>query len=494
MQTGPPDVTGDAAPAWALLPTALGVTEPGNDEPLAVLAVGPAGASRREVVAALLDLAPELLVVPSGSYLVLADARVATRSAFVPGYRQPHLYGTDRVAAGPALARPPRRVELRLTQPLLRHFALVDTPDTGDLGVAGVRVLLDAVGRGGALIFVISADQVPDATEVDLLRRAARAGAAVLLVVTPGSGRSAGAAVTEEVTEAAAPTGPCPETPATGHGALLAAVPDLAPVSSIRFRPHDPGGLRRALVGWAAAEGLRRAGSRAPVTDEGGRRVPVLPDVGDWSTRLASQTRDRVHQLRQDLTLELAHIHLRLVQGILFGSGCAGLPRLFDDELHALSLAATARCDLAVHRILTDATTDVFGAVAEEAIRRRVAHAVRWGLTGPGGGRDLDRVLLVTSTAGVARLAGASAAHAAYAGAERDEVLPPVAVALSGGCYQAWRDRCGDGPAEARYWVQRALREVELELHREVVGRFEAARHSLHTVLADAVDDGILLA
>ncbi|WP_238451367.1 hypothetical protein [Micromonospora sp. 4G55] len=105
-------------------------------------------------------------------------------------------------------------------------------------------------------------------------------------------------------------------------------------------------------------------------------------------------------------------------------------------------------------------------------------------------------MLLVTSTAGVGDLVGAGAidALAGHPGAARSEVLPPVAVALSGGCWQHWRTPGNNDPMAARSWAQRALREVELELSREVSRRFEAVRLSLGAVLSDALDHGILLA
>ncbi|MGW5666805.1 hypothetical protein ACWEVO_02380, partial [Micromonospora sp. NPDC003776] len=123
-------------------------------------------------------------------------------------------------------------------------------------------------------------------------------------------------------------------------------------------------------------------------------------------------------------------------------------------------------------------------------------HAVRWGLADHPAGGDLDRVLLVTSTAGVAGLTGGGAfdALAGFPGGERDEVLPPVGVALSGGCWQHWRAPGNDDPNGARSWAQRALREVELELSREVSRRFEVIRLSLGAVVTDAVEHGILLA
>ncbi|MFU8870312.1 hypothetical protein [Micromonospora sp. SL4-19] len=513
---GVPDPGGPAeSPRGGPLPTGRGVTDPGPDDPLAVVVAGPAGAGRRELVAGLLGLEPAMLAVPAGSYLLVNHAKMPTRAAYVPGYRQPHSYGADPLAAGPALARPPRRVELSLPDPLLRHFTVLEAPDTGSLGVAGTRVLLDAVGRAGALLFVISADQAFTAAELHLLAEVASARVEVVFAVTPGAGGWANPAdgpTTTDDTGVPVPSAgrsrpPLPRPAgspvdpvevAAHRAALLSAVPGLAAARWHPVRQPDHSDLRRTLVGWAADEGLRRASAHPPEPPGAQGRVAVAPglDPGDLAERLDRQTRSCAQRIRQHLALELANIHLRVVQEIVFGVGSAGLPQLLDQELEALSLLATARCDEAVRGIIDDAAARVFGAPLAEGVRRRITHAVRWGLADQPAGRELDRVLLVTSTAGVAGLAGDGAldALAGFPGGKRDEALPPVGVALSGGCWQHWRVPGNGDPNGARSWAQRALREVELELSREVSRRFEVTRVSLGTVLTDAVDHGILLA
>ncbi|SBT52658.1 P-loop NTPase family protein [Micromonospora auratinigra] len=500
-------------PRCASLPTRLGVTEPRADEPLAVVVAGPSGAGRRELLAGLLGLEPGMLTVPSGSFLLVDHGRVPTRAAYVPGYRQPHAYGADPLAAGPALARPPRRVELSLPEPLLKHFALLDTPDTGSLGVAGGRVLLDAAGRAGALLFVISADQAFTAAELHLLAELARARVQVFFAVTRASAGWSGAVDGPTATEGTGASVPSAGRPgslparrmdpaevslAAHRAALLSAVPGLAGARWYAVRPTDPGVLRRALVGWAVDEGLRRSSARPPEPPGRHGKVPVVPglDPGELAERLDRQARSCAQRIRQHLALELANIHLRVVQEIVFGVGCAGLPQLLDRETEALSLLATAQCDEAARGLLDEAAARVFGAPLAEGVRGRIAHAVRWGLADQTAGHELDRVLLVTSTAGVAGLAGGGALDAlsGFPGAVRDEVLPPVGVALSGGCWQHWRSPGNNDPNAARSWAQRALREIELELSREVSRRFEVIRLSLGSVLTDAVEHGILLA
>ncbi|MCI4064576.1 hypothetical protein MRQ36_19135 [Micromonospora sp. R77] len=484
-------------PRPAPLPDPSEVAPPGPEEPLAVVAAGPAGAGRRQVLAALLGTEPGMLAVPAGSCLVLHHARVPTRAAYVPGYRQPHAYGADPTAAGPALARPPRRVELGLPDPLLRHFAVVDTPDTGSLGVAGAWVLLDAVGRAGALLFVISADQAFTAAELQLLAEVSR-------TRWRSSSRSPRARSAGRPAPTARPRRRTPVRSTPSRSAWRPTAPRCSPpcpaspppAGTRCTRRGTP--LRRALVGWAADEGLRRASAEPPEPAGTQGRVTVVAglDPGDLTERLDRQARSCAQRIRQDLALELANIHLRVVQEIVFGVGCSGLPQLLDREMTALSLLATTQCDEAARGLVDGAAARVFGGPLSAGVRRRITRAVRWGLGDHPGGRELDRVLLVTSTAGVAGLAGAGALEAldCFPGAERDELLPPVGVALSGGCWQHWRSPGNDDPNGARSWAQRALREVELELCREVSRRFEVIRLSLGTVLTDAVDHGILLA
>ncbi|MEV6690414.1 hypothetical protein AB0M35_02890 [Micromonospora sp. NPDC051196] len=495
----PDDVTG--APGAGPFPERLGVTATSPHEPIAVVATGPAGAGRTEVLAALLERDAGMLATPAGNWLLVRHSAEPTRAAFVPGYRRPHSYRVDLPAVGPALARPPRRVELSLPEPLLKHLALVDTPDTGTAGSAGNRILLDAVGRAGALLFVIAADQSFSSAELNLLAEVAGAPVQVFFAVTPDTGGWAGAV--EGATGGRRsgeadrpPVDPVSVTVEACRAALLAAVPGLADARWFSIRDGGVADLKRALVAWACDEGLCRAGCEPPEVSGAPGRVPVLAEPGDWSEQLDRQARTAAQRIRQHLALELANMHLRVVQDLFFGGGCAGLPQLLDREMEALSLLATAQCDHAVRVLVEDTAGRFFGAPLAAGVRQRIYQAVTWSMPESTPGPELERVLLITSTAGVAGLSGAAAIDAlsAYPVPARSEVLPPVAVALSGGCWQHWRTPANHDPNVARAWAQRALREIELELSREVARRFEVIRISLGTVLSDAAEHGILLA
>ncbi|MGA3525834.1 hypothetical protein [Melissospora conviva] len=455
----------------------------GPDEPLAVIVTGPAGAGRRAVLAALLETDLAAVTVPDGSYLAVGYGRSARRTAYVPGSRQPHS------GAGHP-TRPPRRTQLTSPNPMLRHFGVVDCPDTASLGVAGVRVLLEAAARGGAVLFVIGADQSFDRADLDLLTELAATGVEVFFAVTPGA---AGWPA-----EDGAGLDPVAISVDAHRVALLASVPALADAPWLPVPPGDAEKVRRALVCWSSREGLRRASQSPPEGAETTRRVSVAATVAgsDWAGRFDSHVRAAVHRLRQNVSLELANIHLRVVREIVFCGGPASLAAVLDRELHALSLLATAECDATVDQLIDDGYALVFGGTAEPDVRRRIIRAVSWGLAENGRSRDTGRVLLVTTTGGIATLSGpgALAALDVHPAAGRHEVLPPVGLALSGSCYQHWRAPENADQTRARIWSQRALREIELELLRDLSQRVEAVRLAFEPVLADAVDHGILLA
>ncbi|GIG86192.1 P-loop NTPase family protein [Plantactinospora endophytica] len=485
------------------------------DEPLAVITVGPSAEDRRAVLAGLLNAAAPPLRVPAGSFLVVDYAPSVGGAAYVPGLRSSREYRPEPVGAGPALARPPRRVELTVPDPLLRHFTLVDAPDTGTLGVAGARVVRDAVRRGGALLYVLPDDQPVTATELELLAEVADE-AAVFLVGTPGAG-APGVVVTVDTSgtdggwparhgpvtspgSASEPVGPPTGWVETQRAALATAVPALAGVDWIDLDPAaaDTAYLRRALIDWASTEGLRRASLTPPVAPGATRTVPVVPTAADsdWADRLDRRSRSLVGQLRRDISLAVAAIHLRCVQEVVGGTGVPGLPGLLDREVEALSLDVVAACDTGVDRMLAESLALVFGETPDEGVRLRAAAAVGWGLAADRADRDFDRVLLIRETGEVETVYGLGAVGvlAAYPAGTGGAILPPLGVGLSGGCYQYWRNPARADPDRARSWLRQVLRETEVELCREVSRRFEAIAGSLANVLAEAVRHGRLLA
>ncbi|MEU8423481.1 hypothetical protein AB0C15_21660 [Micromonospora sp. NPDC048835] len=456
-----------------------------SDEPVAVVAVGPLRGERRAVLEALLGVHEPELQMSGDGYLVVNYRHAASRVAYVPGYREPRPHITTTVPA--PMPRPARRVELGLPNPLLRHFVLVDAPDSETLGVAGRRVVLDAARRGGALLFVISADQSISRADLHLLAEVAEFPVRPYFVVT--SSAQGGSSVADEPTVEGELNSATVARDAQ-RAVLLSAVPSLAHAPWFALDPAagDIPHLRRALVGWAADEGLRRAGANRQVTSVpestvqsvSGRQEP------DRIGRLDRLVRASVQRIRQHVALELANIHLRCVQELVFGVGPSGIPELLDRELHALSLFTTAQCASGVTSLLQDNGGHVSADARSEAVGRRPASGDPTGSVDRVG-QDLDTLLLVTGSATVTRLAGPGMV-AALSASQRDpggEILPPVGVALSSSCYRDWRNLDEVDSSRARSWLQRALREVETALSREVSRRFEALRLALTSVVGD---------
>lgn len=423
--------------------------EPMPDEPTAVVV---AGEGRATLLDALLGASGPAPDVPKSTYLVVHPGLRVAAWAYLPGARLPQPFDLAGPSSG-GFVRPPRRVELALPDPLLRHFTLIRAPDMSTLDTAGSRILLDVVRRAGAFVYAGSGGD-------DLVTAVAESGAAVFEAVPGGD----------------------------GEGRAFDVGPDMAGVAQ----------LRRALVEWAGAESLARASANPPMLPGafGTIRVAASAHESGWAERLDRACVAAAHTVRQRLAIELANVHLRGVQEIVFGVGSAGLADALDREMHAVSLRAVAECDAAVDRILDGALTQVLGEIPPEGVRRRVALAVRRDVAGEGGASDPARVLLVTSTAGVATITGTGAvtALAAYREEIDRAVLPALGIGLSGACYQYWAapDRADQG--HTRSWLQQAVRGVELELLAEVTRRFEAVRRSLSALLTEAVDHGILLA
>jgi len=471
--------------------------EPVPDEPVAVVVAGCGGDGRGAVIGALLNGAGTRVNRPESSYLVVRYGSTERLVAHLPGRARPLSVPTWRwraehpVSGDPAvtwdLPRPPRRIEVTLADPLLRHLTLVETPDTGSLGRAGADVLLEAAGRGGALLFVIGAGPPPGGPEFDLLGRAVRGGVTVFFAVTPGGAYS-------EVD--------------SHREALTTAVPELVGASWYMVDPAaaDVAYLRRALIDWADLESLRRAGGE--VTPPYGGRSVSIRGAGESGSveRLDPMIRTATRVVRQRVAVALANIHVDTVRDILFGSGCPGAPHFFDRELLALSLRIEAECAAAADRIIADVLGRVLRGDVSGPRGGGVSGLRGGGVSGLRGGgvsglrgggvsgpwiRYPASALLVTAAAEVTVLTGPGPvrAFAAYPAAPGRALLPPIGVALATDCFT----RHGPGGADVnrmRTWVQRAIRTVELELLREISRRFAAVRHGLETVLAESSGRG----
>ncbi|MER7002336.1 hypothetical protein ABT297_04715 [Dactylosporangium sp. NPDC000555] len=472
----------------------------------AVVAGAPRG-GKTALVDALIRRTAEEPIDAGDAWLVFRHGERADAWAFVPGHREPRPFPDHSSVKGPA--RPARRIEITHPSDLLERVALVDTPDSGGLDAATAEIVLDAAAGGLGLLFAVDAEAPLTRADLDLLGAADGRVERIAFVLT-GIDQHDG----------------WPETLAANRALLASRDPWLAtapwfPVSLDPANVFGVAELRHLLETWAG----ERAWIGAQADEQAGARTGVaaatVSATGDaWQEMLDREIRARRLAAMERVSIELATIHVRCVQELGSGKGCPELPRVLDRQLHALSVRST--------RVLHADTREVIGAVfgslldspPDEVVLARVVAAARRAVDAArDDGRERDRVLLVTTTSGVAALTGAGALdglsavgawsgsisaepHRAGPGAEDVwRVLPALGIGLNAGSYAMWQPRHAPGgppklpdKKDCRRWLQQALREVEVGLGHELDERYAQLRQALEIIAGDAVDHGVLLA
>jgi hypothetical protein len=455
-----------------------------------VVVAGAARASRTSVVDALLGMAPPVSGLPSAAspYLVFRYGERPTAHAFIPGHPRPRpvgldgLRGGDPVPAGsPGSIRPPRRIEVTYPAELLRHLTLVEAPGADE---PDREVVLDAAGRGAGLLLAVPADTRLTPAELDLLAGAGRRQIPVVFAVT-GIDRN-------------------PSMVGVNHAAVRERAPELVDAAWIAVDPA-PGqragvdALSQVLADLAARHESpdTRAGHDTCAGSAGSPppapAVTATGSAGDerWQQILDREIRDHRVGVLQRLAIDLATLHVRGVQEIGSGHGCAGLPGALDRELHALSVRLTRALDRAARHVAGRVFGALLDAEPDPAVLRRIAAAVRREMGGE------DRVLLLTATSGAAVLSG-PAALAGLSAVAVPAAEPPVfgalAIGLTAGCFLYWQRRTSTDKQACRYWLQQVVHVVEVELQRELNQRFADLREAIAAIAADTVDHGVLLA
>lgn len=470
------------------------------------------------LVEALVGTVPHVAATPDGCYLTIRAGHRPSARAFVPGYRQPRPYPVpDTPAGGVAGAwssRPPRGIEIGHDAALLERLTLVVAPPVAGGGPAAVRVILDLVERGAALIFVTDTTAPVAAVDTDLLAAAVRRTRDVFLAVADdheserwpevvGANQSRLARQVPELTLARwfvvvrRPWASGAADPGTGRGA---ADPGVVGPEAVPAGGDGAAELREALVEWADAERTRR---RTGGRGRSARAVRVGAHSADcgWERVLERSIRVHRHASGQEISIELSRIHLRCAQHIA-DHGCAALPVVLDRELHGLSLLATRVTRIGAQETLSAVLGQVLERQADHDLMSRVIPAVRARLAGAEQAR-WDRALLVITAGGVAEVVGggALAGLGAYrpqrgGGTPGEPVTPPLlapfGLALAAGCYTMWARAGAAERKRCRQWLQGTVRALENTLHRELTERFDDLHRGIRMLVGESVDRGVL--
>ena len=448
------------------------------DEPIAVVITGTDAGGRSAVLGALLGLDRPVAEGAPGGYVVVRH-RARGR-----------LDGCSSAGPCSAPARPPRRFDVALAHPLLRHLTLVDAPAADRLGVAGLRVLVDVAACGGAAVHVLRCGKRLTVADVEVLNALVEAGVAVFLALTPDpAGRWRGPRPRGGRIEV-----PDCEEPAAAaidiyRRAVAARVPPLsdAPWHTVDPPAADAAYLRNALVEWADAEALRRAADSLS-RSTGTIVVPRSAARSRWRARLDRVYEGAPYAVRHHVGVELAGLHLRCAQHLARTGDPHGLLWLFDTELQALALQTDAVTDQVLTRMLDEVLDALFSTGVPEGARTGLRAAVRGRIVAD----EVARALLVTPAGGVLAVPGRAVVTAlrAYPAEAYPLILPCTAVALAAECWHQPEPREPDGMPLP---VERTVSELEVALAQEVQRRFDVARRTLKRVVTEAVHAGMLV-
>jgi hypothetical protein len=507
-----------------------------------IVLVGETKRGKSSLVNALIgvpDLSPVDAAVATAAYLEFSHAGEHAARAYVPGREEPvplrlselRDWGTVLGQLPPG-HRPPRRIEVRHSAPLLRYLTLIDTPGTGGLDPMHVEVALDAVERASALLFVVDASAPFAKPELDFLIEASKRVNFVVFALTktdayPGW-RTIWADDRGQLQAHAPRFASAPWFPVSARLAELAmtmpgdAAAELIRESRIAELQHgliDLAGKGHLLQQINVLRAIRSEVIRLDlqITD---RMKATDPDPADmdrakderrvlanrkrtesrqWSLALSTETQ----RARVEATGRLRH-YVSSLQEEFFnrvdkarGEELKNLPLEVDRALHALSVRLSHDLEFRFRKVGERVLAQVFAPHELHHVLGRLNATLRHALgTKPrreGGGPD--NMMIAVSAGGMAFMAGRGAmagASALGAGAiVGGGLLVPFAglgLGLAAGAFILYRRRVATDRQQARTWLREVLTEARAALSDEIMHRFTDLQYGLTLALDDAIE------
>ncbi|GAA3250129.1 dynamin family protein [Dactylosporangium siamense] len=471
-------------------------------------------------------LSPVDEAVATAAYLDFQHGPEHGVRAHVPGLEEPVRLGLgDLRDWGTVLGhlpdgmRPPRRIEIQHSAPLLRHLTLTDTPGTGGLDPAHAEIVMDAVAGATAVLFVVDASAPFSAPELRFLVEAGERVDVVLFALTkidayPGW-RTILADNKGQLHTHAPRFGSAPWFPVSARlSELVTTLPrDAAPEP---MGESEIVALQRVLVD-LAEQGhlLQQANILRSVRSEYIRIDQDLSDrmkatdperVREERSRVAA--RRRAESRRWSLTLNTetqrarVDTYKRLLSYIArlrdhFGeridqstsADLAGLPAEVDAALHALSVRLSHDLELRFRRIGATVLAEVFQPDELQHVLRGINARLRHGLglrrRPDRGGSDGAKV--VVSSAGVAMTAG----NAVTSIAGFSIPVAGVGLGLAADAYLDYKRRLMADRAAALTWFREVLSETRSALGDEIIHRFTDLQYALTLALDEAIEQRI---
>jgi hypothetical protein len=485
------------------------------------------------------NLSPVDAAVATASYLEFLHSPSHGARAYLPGREDPVPLGLgDLRDWGTVLGRlpdglrPPRRIEVHHSAPLLKYLTLVDTPGTGGLDSLHVEIALDAVERATALLFVVDASAPFSKPEMDFLIEASKRVNFVLFALTKSDAYPGWRTILADdrgQLQAHAPRfGTAPWFPVSARLAELAlSIPgDAAKELIAESRIAE---LQHAIIELAGrghllqqANVLRSLRSEVIRLDQeiGDRMKATDPDPADmqrardernavaarkrtesrqWSLTLSTETqRARVEattRLRNYVTQLQETFMNRIDKG--GGDELKGLPQEVDKALAALSVRLSHDLEFRFRKVGERVLAQVFHPHELQYVLRQLNARLRHALgTKPRrDGADGGNAMVVMSSAGMAMMAGRGATMgasalglSAVAGAGLIVPVVGVGLGLAAGAFMVWKRKVMADRQQARSWLREVLGEARAALSDEIMHRFTDLQYALTLALDEAIE------
>ena len=483
------------------------------------------------------NLSPVDAAVATSAYLEFTHNASHGARAYLPGREDPvPLSHRDLRDWGTVLGRlpdgmrPPRRIEVQHSAPLLAYLTLVDTPGVGGLDSLHVEIALDAVERATALLFVVDASAPFSQPEIDFLVEASKRVNFVLFALTKTDAYPGWRTILADdrgQLQAHAPRfGSAPWFPVSPRLAELAMTlpPDAARELIAESKIAE---LQHALIGLTAKGTLlRQANVLRGVRSEiirldlglGERMKATDPDPADiqrarderaavatrkrtesrqWSLALSTETQRARVEATTRLRNYVTELQEQFMERVDKGKDIKNLPQDVDKALYALSLRLSHDLEFRFRKVGERALAQVFSPQELQHVLRQLNARLRHALgTKPRRDAGGDGGMVVMSSAGMVML-GSNAARMgagalgvnALAGAG-SLVIPVIGLGLglAAGAYLVWKRKAMSDKQQTRSWLREVLGEARAALTDEIMHRFTDLQYALTVALDEAIE------
>jgi Dynamin family len=484
------------------------------------------------------NLSPVDAAVATSSYLEFTHATTHSARAYLPGRDEPlplalHDLRDWATVLGrlPDGMRPPRRIEVCHSAPLLQYLTLVDTPGVGGLDSLHAEIALDAVERATALLFVVDASAPFSQPELNFLIEASKRVNFVLFALTKTDAYPGWRTILADnkgQLQAHAPRfGTAPWFPVSARLAEVAlTLPQQA--SADLVRESRIAELQHALVDLAGkghllqqANVLRSIRSEVVRMDQeiGDRMKATDPDPAEieraktersavatrkrtesrqWSLALSTETQRARVEATSRLRGYITALQESFMTRIDKGDDLKNMPQDVDRALCALSVRLSHDLEFRFRKVGERVLAQVFSPQELHHVLRqlnaRLRHALGTKPRRDGGG---ENGMVVMSSAGMVMM-GTNAAKMgagvlgvgsmAAGGAAIAIPVIGIGIGLAAGAYMVWKRKSMADKQQARTWLREVLGESRAALSDEIMHRFTDLQYALTLALDEAIE------